>query len=260
MALRSPRMKWPFPEQGQDPWFDAFQSMVNALDASGYASREDRQIFIGQGGTLCWNAQTSVLNWSAPIVLFAPITGFQWQIPAGTAIIQDGQLAYVNLVRAPASNLNLNLVVANQVPSSDVAMLICIRAGDRLYFRDGHILLNGHCDPILSEPRDVAHVVPQPQQVDGNLETIVGSVYLRGTLITEGHAMLGSVAPGDSASLRVRRNADSTSVAVFGGVPGLLADRTITNIQFIAGWHDLLMFSSNANGTAVCTGVNIQTR
>ncbi len=257
MAL-SPRLKWPYPDQSADPWFDAFQAMVNAEDASAYAAREDRQILTTGGGTICFTASTGTVTWSAPIVIFAPITGFTWIIPTGSLNLQSGQYIYVNLVRAPASNINLTPLVANQIPSSDAAFAICVRAQSRVYFRNGTSLGDGSCSTVLTGGSSSVDVVPDPSRVVGNLETLVGSIYLRGSSITTGHAMVGSQAIGDTATLNVRRNADSSLVTSFGG-PGFLTDRTVSNVSFVAGWHDLTLVSSNSTGTAICLGLSLQT-
>ena len=45
MAL-SPRMNFPYPDDGVDPWYDQFQAMVEAIDATAYAMREDDGVLV----------------------------------------------------------------------------------------------------------------------------------------------------------------------------------------------------------------------
>ena len=86
------QMIWPFPDKDSDPWFEAFSSMVTAMDASGYAAREDRNIIFGGGGDVTWDAGTSTLSWVAPIVAYTMISGFRLSVPAGFIIVTDTQV------------------------------------------------------------------------------------------------------------------------------------------------------------------------
>ena len=142
------RMTFPYPADQQDPWYDSFVGMVNALDSSCYAAREDRQIVIMGGGTISFTidlgTDIATLSWNSSIYIASPLTGFVWSIAPGSKSIVDGQMLYVNLVRAPTDNLTLTPVVSNQVPSSDEAFLIGVRKGPgaaaRFYFRNGKVL------------------------------------------------------------------------------------------------------------------------
>ena len=46
------KMAWPYPTENQDPWWDAYVSLMTAMDASGFASREDRSIVVMEGGRI----------------------------------------------------------------------------------------------------------------------------------------------------------------------------------------------------------------
>ena len=54
----SPKMGWNFPEEDQDPFYDDFEDMVNAMDASGTAAREDRNIVLMGGGEFSFDDAT----------------------------------------------------------------------------------------------------------------------------------------------------------------------------------------------------------
>ena len=139
----SSRMKWPFPNERQRPWYDAFEDFVAALDASGYASREDRHIVLTNGGTITWTVGTSTVEWDSSIDIVAPITGFKWQVDAASFTLDDGELVYVTIPRAPTKTTSVVATKATQVPSTDSALLLCIRVGNRVYFRNGVQLDDG---------------------------------------------------------------------------------------------------------------------
>jgi hypothetical protein len=137
------RMNWPFPNENQEPWYQALENFSKALDASGFASREDRQLILIGGGTITWDASTSTLTWTGAIQVISPISGFLLSIAAGSVTISDGQVLYATLVRAPTRNLTVEAAVENQVPQSDTAYLLAARVGDDIYWRNGTAMGDG---------------------------------------------------------------------------------------------------------------------
>ena len=143
----SSRLNIPYPSEGTDPWYDAFVSMVEAVDASGYASREDRNLVLMGGGTFSYNQNTvdgtAQLVWTRAIQISSPTTGFLGSIPAGNVVLQDGGMLFTDLVRAPTSSVSLSPFTGQAVTSSDTAYLLGIRSGPTFYFRNGKVLTDG---------------------------------------------------------------------------------------------------------------------
>lgn len=151
----SPRVLIPYPSENQDPFYDAFVSMVNAIDAALYAEREDRQIVLMGGGTVTFivdgGTGAATLTWTLPISISAPLTGFRWEVPSPSPslVLVEGDAVYVELVRSPTQNITLTALKAPQVPSSNDALLVGIRKGSHFYFRNGRSLANGDSLEIL---------------------------------------------------------------------------------------------------------------
>jgi len=151
----SSRQGWSYPEELQDPWYEAFVSMVAAMDASAYSAREDRNTILMGGGTvsLAVQAGRGTLTWTQAIEILAADTGFKWVIPAGSVVLDDGQMLYVALVRAPTANLNLALAVTSTLPINvgvnDFFVLGVFRT-DRVYFRNGDVLEDGQSVKLFS--------------------------------------------------------------------------------------------------------------
>lgn len=143
MSEQTPRMTWPFPSKEDDPWFDNFVAFALAMDVSGFAAREDRNILLAEGGTVTWDVATSTLSWSAPIVLTSAMTGFTWQVPASSEVINQGEFLSVTLARNVLQNRNLATTVASTVPNSDNALALAVRINDRIYWRHGVLLNDG---------------------------------------------------------------------------------------------------------------------
>lgn len=141
----SPRMGWPYPEENQDPFWDAFVAFVAAQDASVFALREDRDFLIMKGGTVSFVASSGLLTWSQAIEMNSAVTGFKWTLPAGSLNLNDGDYIYVTLPHNPTTNLNVVAGAGPTLPKSDIdnPIVIGLRNGDRIYFRDGKVLLDG---------------------------------------------------------------------------------------------------------------------
>jgi hypothetical protein len=136
-------MSWPYPAENEDPWFDGFEDLIAALDASGYASREDRNLIMGRGGIVSFSAGTGLLSWDSPLEIYSTIKGFIFTIPVGSVSLQEGELFYVDLVRAPTGEQTVVPVVASQVPASDTAFVVGIRRETDVFFRFGKKIGDG---------------------------------------------------------------------------------------------------------------------
>lgn len=143
------RMQWPYPSENQDPWYESFRSLMQGQDASGYASREDRHVVLFGGGTMTFTASSGLLTWANPISILAAISGFKWYVAAGSINLNDGQVAYVDLSRYPTTNTSLAIAAAAQVPSTDSAMVLCVRIGDKVFFRNGRSINDGSSIELL---------------------------------------------------------------------------------------------------------------
>lgn len=142
----TPRMGWPVPEGNQRPWATLFQRLVNLIDGSSYARREDTNILIMEGGIVSWDATTGALDWDSDIVLLSPHTGFSMSITspsAGTFILSDGWVFYVQVTRSLGSNIAVTPRRAASLPQSDDVILIAQRKGTYVYFRNGRAFSDG---------------------------------------------------------------------------------------------------------------------
>jgi hypothetical protein len=183
-------MIWPYPNKDVDPWFEAFESMITAMDASGYASREDRNIVFGGGGDVTYDAGTGTLSWVAPIVAYSMISGFKLTIPAGSIVVPDTYALYINLTRHPASNASLSVAAASTIPNTNDAMILAIRVGSTIYWRWGTKIETGETLNLFGVPgsggasdiyeRSATFGVPIGASSD---EATLGRVLVAGALI-----------------------------------------------------------------------------
>jgi hypothetical protein len=148
----TPRIPIPYPDHNSNPWDDQFKAMVLAIDATAYCPREDRNIIIFGGGTMSFSAGTGVLSWTGEIDLFASVTGHLWGIAPGSVTLQDGQIFYITISRAPQNNAIYAPIVGFTTPNEpdgDDQLLIGLRKGSVVHFRNGMVILSGQSQNIF---------------------------------------------------------------------------------------------------------------
>lgn len=162
MSESSARLGWPLPNPNEDPYYDAFLALINAIDTSVYGpAREDRNLVLMSEATVAFGSDT--LTWSAPIELLCAPQGTLWRLPAGSTGLSDGQMLYVLLPRAPTGTVQVTARTAMAAPQpsedADAALVLAVRRGSVIYWRNGRTLANGESGSIFtatSTPPSVA--------------------------------------------------------------------------------------------------------
>lgn len=158
------KMQWSYPARDDDPWYEKFDQLVTSQDTSGYASREDRHLAFSGGGVVSFNAATGVVTWGEDIEILSPIAGFKITMVASNFTLEDGQVAYIDLVRSPTQNVSVVPVVANTAPNTDNAFTLCIRSGDAVYWANGSRIADGESKSLFwgvvpgSKSIEIAHI------------------------------------------------------------------------------------------------------
>ena len=155
MPLTS-RIKIPYPSINKDNWYSDFKNMVESFDSVLFSAREDRNLIITGGGTVSFNIALDVgtLTWSANIEIFCPSTGFYGVVAPGSLLLDNSELFYVHLVRAPLSNATVTFITANDLSTSsqpDNAYLLGFRKDTLVYFRDGFIIGDGESGLLFEQ-------------------------------------------------------------------------------------------------------------
>jgi len=150
----SQRMGWAYPAENQDPFFDAFSAMVGGIDASVFGTREDRNLLMMAGGIVSFTALSGLTSWTLPIEMNSAVSGFKWNVAAANINVQDGQYIFVRLARNPIANTTLAAEVAFLLPGNDPdnTLILGLRNGNRVYWRDGRVLLDGQSVPLFTNP------------------------------------------------------------------------------------------------------------
>lgn len=148
----SPRMRWPYPSEGVDPWYDSFSGMVDAQDTTAFSAQEAKNIILSGGGIISWSASTGLLQWASPLEVNAASTGFLESIPAGSVYLpNDGDVGYVRFLSGPSASLELVVRVSGALPAADLdrALVLFRRRGNRVFFRNGGVIQDGESAAII---------------------------------------------------------------------------------------------------------------
>ena len=222
------KMMWSYPARDDDPWYEKFEQLTIAQDSSGYANREDRQIIMGGGGDVTFDAGTGSLTWAAAIDFYSLISGFKISIDPTTVVIEDGEVIYLNLTRSPTQNLTVSTAAANQVPNTDDSMAIAVRVGTTVYWRHGSKVESGETVNIFGVPgsadqgdtyeREATFGVPNGAFLG---EATLGRVMVGGSLFGVSVESTEAVTAG-TITVNVKVNAVTKITVVLDSVDSLL--------------------------------------
>lgn len=115
MTNETRRLHIPYPSDGQDPYYPAFDAMVKALDAIGFSSVSDRNSLLYGGGEVRWG--NGAISFSDDIV-FVEATYGQRQVmspPDEPISIPPGHFLYTELSRGATSSVSLEAIVGNSI-------------------------------------------------------------------------------------------------------------------------------------------------
>jgi hypothetical protein len=125
MTTETRRLRIPYPSDGQDPYYPAFDAMVKAIDAMGFADVSDRNTLFYGGGTILWEVGAK-LTFDEPINYVEPTYG-QRQVmnpPANPIAIPAGHFLVTELSRGSTSSVDLEPIVVSGVTPSVFASVL----------------------------------------------------------------------------------------------------------------------------------------
>lgn len=185
----SSRLKWPYPEEGADPWYEPFSGMVSAQDASAFGATEAKNILLTGGGVISWSAGNGRLAWASPLTLNSASAGTLQSVAAGETFLQtDGQFGYVRFVNGSAENVPLVLRVADALPTTDYdrTLVLFIRRGSRVFFRNGAVIQDGQSAAVIDDgPSVPPPPLSLPVKLNGVLQGTASALDFAGPVPTQ---------------------------------------------------------------------------
>jgi hypothetical protein len=109
--------------------------LLNDIDSSIYALREDNQVMLFGGGTLSLTLATDTFAWDEDFTIVNSINGGAITVVAGSLVVTAGQMIYIGVTRPISGTSSLSLSAASSLGSDENKFFIGMRIGDNLYIR-----------------------------------------------------------------------------------------------------------------------------
>lgn len=244
----SPRMRWPYPSEGTDPWYDSFVALVNASDASAYAAFETQAITVSGGGYFTFNASTGSLSWEFDLQINNAVVGVPQYIDSGPITLQDGQFAYVNLIRGALPDYPyLPLKTAFTLPNTDYnsVLLLWQRIGPRIYFRNGAILQDGGTAAVFQENSGGGGGSGTVTSVTAGIGLLGGTITTAGTIDVIYGSSANTACEGNDSRLS---NARTPTGTAGGSLTGSYPNPTLGPTTVVPGAYSSPNITINAEG------------
>lgn len=191
MTTETTRLRIPYPSNGQDPYYPAFEAMVRSIDAVGFSDVSNRNTLFYGGGEVVWNVDAT-LTFASSIIFIEPTYGQRQSLdaPADAIPIPPGHFLFTELSRGSTSPVSLEAFVASGLaPDINASVMAWHNPSDNsLIWRSGARQVLGQAidDVGNSGASDVAEYVlasidPQLPNarlltaVDGLTETDLGA-------------------------------------------------------------------------------------
>lgn len=145
MTTETLRLKIPYPSDGQDPYYPAFQAMVKSLDAITFSDISERNTLFYGGGDVVWSL-TSTLTFNESIVFVEPTYGqIQTLDPVADLSIPPGHFLYTEVSRGNTGRVVLGAEVASAIPVNVNATILAWHnpADNSLVWRSGARQIQG---------------------------------------------------------------------------------------------------------------------
>ena len=142
MANRSTYMKFTYPEEYADPFWDDFEAYIRAVDKATFMNKLKTNLLIGGGGNLVFNSINGLLAWTEDFIIPLPHFGFNLTVSFGPdgatrqAGLSDGSALVVEIPFAMTQNETRTFSVVSQLTqTSETQWVAGVRIGDYVYFR-----------------------------------------------------------------------------------------------------------------------------
>jgi len=131
------KLGWIYPSEGQETWYQIFQTLIGQQDADVYSALEDPNLWLRGGGIISLDAGADELTWTEDMEILAMLTGGIITITADTLTgFEDGKIAYVEVARPVVGSRELTLQVADTIGDNRNNLFIAVRRGDTVYMRN----------------------------------------------------------------------------------------------------------------------------
>lgn len=146
---QTPRLNLQYPDEGENPFFLKISSFFESLDTYIHANLSDRNLVFSGGGELSFVSSSGLVTWGSDLKLLDTTSGFVISIVASNLTLADGEAAFIDTSRVMSQSVSAALNVAPVVGVGAGKIVLFVRQGTLLYFRNGVVLSAGVTASIL---------------------------------------------------------------------------------------------------------------
>lgn len=135
-------MKFSYPSEGENPFYDSYLAQMEQIDAAAFMSKIQNNLFVGGGGTLTFTSGTSTLNWTDDFIVPIFHFGKKMNIPYGpigtnkSCTILDGYAIVVTIPMTMTENIVASMQVISQLtPLNHQQWVMAWRCGNKVHFK-----------------------------------------------------------------------------------------------------------------------------
>lgn len=156
MPRLTERLEIQYPEEFDEPYFDTFVSTMNSIDLSAFAAILNTNTIVTGGGAFEWDLNNEELSWNEVIKIRSIHFGFYTEVEIDTVSLDGNWIVYTEIARLNKETVNVQAGVANQLsPQKEnypEILVLAIREGDNIIFRNGRVIEPGGSKNIFSNP------------------------------------------------------------------------------------------------------------
>ncbi len=249
IIMTTPRFKWPIPTRNIDDWYDPFVNLSISVDTSTFANTEDRNALCMGGGTFEFTLSSGLLTWDDTIEILSANTGFVRSIVAGSLILGEGDLFFVELHRYPTDNAIIPALKASNlsvISNINDSFVLAVRRNNLIYFRNGRNMQDGDSFKVFETTGTGSSVVSTSAPISGN-GTPGSPVTIAANAITN-----AKLAQMPTQTLKGNNTGGAATPA----------DLTAVQVKALLGIGPLSglgLFGDGSDGTATMDGVSVVT-
>lgn len=153
MGELTPRNKFPYPSEREQPFWDSFKANALAVDAAIYANADNGNLMFIGGGIAGWNASTGILFWTEEVHISGFHTPFRAVLPPGSIEIQPNEVIFFQMPRLLQANTTVQLYRGSKIFLEGARLhdlrIYAVRVDDTIYFGNGLSLTDGQTGPVF---------------------------------------------------------------------------------------------------------------
>jgi hypothetical protein len=142
MTEQTTFMKYTYPSEGENPFFDAYLAQMEQIDQANFMTKIQNNLFVGGGGVISFASTTGTLTWTEDLIIPVFHFGKKISIPYGplgsirSAVVLDGYAIVVNIPYTMTDNITGTMQILSQLtPLNHQQWVFGWRLGNKIYFK-----------------------------------------------------------------------------------------------------------------------------